>query len=277
MAKTSGEFMDFDFGGSVRDVSRGLMVKPTLQTYLFDAKFPAFKLHFPKQQMERAPDNWFHPSTHPMWHEKVLYQYLASPGTFPVEKKQYFGTLSVTMGKVMHEFVQMCLTDTGIMPKALQRCTMCPPEKKCGEAGFADEELGERGHVDGLLDLTSLGPHVTEEKAFPVLEFKTSHDNFGRLSSIEDLDLEAFKAKWPVYWAQQQRYLKLSGRRYSIVLFMEQAYPWVMREFHVPIDHEFNAAIDAKYRRVRQAVADQQPPLCCGAKGCVASKICGLR
>lgn len=277
MAESSADFMDFDFGGAVRDLSAGLLVQPVLQSYLFDAKFPAFDLHFPKQEMERKPDNWFHPSTHPGVHERVLYEYLAHPDTFPVEKKQYFGTLSVTMGKVTHEFVQMCLTDAGIMPAEMQVCTMCPPKANCKEAGFRDEELGERGHVDGLLDLTSLGPHLRPEQVKPIFEFKTSHDNFGKLSSIENLDLDTFRKKWPDYYGQQQRYQKMSGRRFSVVLFMETMYPWTMREFHVPYDYEYNAMVDAKYRRVRQAVADQQPPICCGLRGCPAKRLCGLR
>lgn len=281
MATSSNDFMDFDFGGSVRDLASGQLVKPTLHNYLFDARFPEFSVTFPAQQMERAPDSWFHPSTHPLLPERVLYQYLAHPETFPVEKKQYMGTLSVTIGKMMHEFVQMCLTDAGIMPAEMQVCTMCPPPKKgrkgCQEAGFSDEVLGERGHVDGLLDLTPLGPHVPEDKRFPIFEFKTSHDNFGKLSSIEDLDLTTFIKKWPVYYAQQQRYQRMSGRRLSVVLMMETMYPWTMREFHIPFDHALNADIDAKYRRVRQAVADQTPPVCCGLKGCSVARLCGLR
>lgn len=276
MAESTVDF-EFDFGGAMRDLASGQLVKPVLQSYLFDAKFPAFDLHFDKQEMERAPDNFFHPSTHPNLPERVLYEYLAHPDTFPVEKKQYMGTLSVTIGKVMHEFIQMCLTDAGIMPAEMQVCSMCPPKANCHEAGFLDADLGERGHVDGLLDLSQLGPHVPAEKTHPIFEFKTSHDNFGKLSSIEDLDLATFKKKWPDYYGQQQRYQKMSGLRMSVVLFMETMYPWTMREFHVPYDYEFNARIDAKYQRVRQAVADHQPPICCGLLGCPAKNLCRLR
>lgn len=270
------DFTEFDFSGAMRDLSQGLLVKPILQNYLYDARFPAFDLHFEKQEMERRPDSWFHPSTHPTMHERVLYQYLARPETFPVEKKQYMSTLAVTIGKVGHEFIQMCLTDAGVRPPHLQKCTMCPPKANCHEAGVMDADLGERGHMDGVLTFEGF-PNVPDEKMEPLWEFKTSHDDFGRLTKVPDMDVEVFKTKWPVYWAQVQRYMRLSGRPYAIVLMMEMIYPFTMREFHIPYDVGFNATIDAKYRRVRQAVADQRPPMCCGQKGCVSSVLCGVR
>lgn len=258
----------------MRDVIEGQLVKPALHHYLMDAEFPDFSVHFRKAETgPRKPDGWFHPSSHPLMDERVLYEYLANPETFPAEHMQYMNTLSVTMGRITHEFIQMCLTDMGLRPAHLQVCEMCSPESGCREAGVKDEELGERGHLDGLLDLTSLGPHVSEALRMPTFEFKTSNDNFGKLSKIDDLDLEAFKKKWPGYYAQQQRYQKMSGRRMTVVLMMEMSYPWVMREFHVPFDPAFNAGIDQKYRRIRQHVADQQPPECCGKyKSCAIGK-----
>lgn len=275
MADTSFDFTEFDFSGTMRDVSQGLIVKPILHNYLFDARFPDFTLEFKNHRMERDPDGWFHPSTHPLWEERVLYQYLADPTSLPVEKKKYMGTLAITLGHAGHQLVEVSLTDAGIRPAHLQVCEMCPPERGCTEAGVRDDDLGERGHMDGVLDLSGF-PNVPEEKTEPVFEFKTSHDEFGRLSKIPDLDTDAFRAKWPTYWSQTQRYMRLSRRPYTIVLMMEMVYPFTMREFHIAYDPGFNAQIDAKYRRVRQAVADRVPPTCCGLKGCPAAIACGV-
>ena len=272
---TSMDFSEFDFSGAMRDLSQGLLVKPILHNYLYDARFPDFDLPFRNHRMERAPDDWFHPSTHPLMHPRMLYHYLSSPETFPVEKKKYMGTLAVTLGTAAHSLIETSLTDAGIRPPALQQCTMCPPKAKCNEAGVMDGELGERGHMDGVLSFEGY-PNVPDEKMSPLLEFKTSHDNFGRLSSIPDLDAEAFRAKWPEYFAQVQRYMRMSRRAYAIVLMMEMVYPFAMREFHIKYDPAFNAEIDRKYREVRQAVADQRPPLCCGMKGCALAVPCGV-
>lgn len=269
------DFGDFDLSGSMRDLSQGLLVKPVLHNYLYDARFPDFDLQFRNHKMERAPDSWFHPSTHPMWPARALFQYLADPHSLPPEKKKYMGTLAITIGHAAHQLIEISLTDAGIRPPGLQACLMCLPNKKCTEAGVMNEELGERGHMDGVLSFEGF-PNVPDEKMEPVFEFKTSHDEFGRLSKVPDLDTEAWKKKWPTYWAQVQRYMRLSGRPMTIVLMMEMVFPFTMREFHVPYDVGFNAQIDAKYRAVRQAVADQRPPLCCGSKGCVSALPCGV-
>lgn len=276
MSSSTNDFVDLDFGGSIRDVVNGLVLKPLLHNYLYDATFPEFDLHFRKQEMERAPDDFFHPSTHPLWTPQALYRWLAYPDTFPADRKQYMSTLAVMFGKVWHEFVQMCLTDAGVLPAEWQKCEMCPPKVKCNEAGFLDGDLGERGHTDGLLDLTGIGPHINADLATPVLELKTANDNFGRLNKIDDLDLEAFKKKWPDYYAQVQRYMRAFKRTMTVVLMIEPTYPYVMREFHIPIDRAFNQMVDVKYVAVRQAVETSQEPFCCRAKGCPAARLCGV-
>lgn len=272
---TSSDFTDFDFSQSIRQVSKGLIVTPILHNYLFDASFPEFDLHFRKEEMERHPDNWFHPSTHPLWDARALYRYIAYPDTFPSEKKQYMNTLAVMFGKVWHEFTQMCLTDAGIMPRDLQQpegyCPSCGPDSDCHEPYFEDLVLGERGHCDGLLDLSRIS-HVDDQ--WPLLEIKTSNDNFGRLNKIDDLDLAAFMKKWPVYYAQQQRYLKQFNRSRSIVVMIEPTFPYTMKEFHIPIDRGFNANIDLTYATVRKAIELGQEPTCCGMKGCAAHGLC---
>lgn len=270
------DFSDYDFDSAIKDVAKGMVIKPLIQTYLYDAQFPAFDLHFRAADMERKPDGWFHPSTHPLMSERALYLYLARPEIFPVEKKKYMGSLAVTLGKVLHEFLQMCLEDAGVLPKELQVCTTCPPEDDCHEPSVLDEVSGERGHTDGFLDLTGL-KHLPADRCFPNLEIKSSGDGWGKLSKMEDLDLAAFRKRWPDYYAQQQSYLRMSGKPYSIVFIMEHQFPFEMREFHVEYDPYFSAEIAAKYRRVRQAVADQHPPMCCSSKACPVNPLCSAR
>lgn len=297
----STDLVGLDWGSVMRDVGKGLLVKPIVHNYLFDAKFPAFSMNFPEEEMERRPDDWFHPSTHPTWPEAALYNYLAHPETFPVEKKQYMSTLSVTVGKAMHGFMEMCLEDAGIRPRALNVCTVCPPQcprpkgrgkvKRCGchlaegllnadgthkvgctEPGVVDLETGSRGHMDGILDLSSMS---TPGPAFdtPVFEFKTGNDM--ALAKLPDLDLEAYRKKYPAYYAQNQEYMRMSGRRVVIVLFMVMGFPWPMTEIHVPYDAGFANEVRDKYLRVRQMVADQTPPRCCGRKAsCASGPIC---
>ena len=269
---TSIDFAGFDFRGSFRDITQGLVLKPLLHSYLFNAKLPAITIHLDESEMgERRPDDWFHPSTHPLWSEMALYRYLTQPDIFPGEQMQYMNTLSVTVGKILHEFVQACLKDLGVLPPELQVCKVCPPERGCKEAGVLDADLGERGHVDGMLDLTQI-TSVLPPKRYPIFEFKTSNPQ--KLVSVQDMDLDGFRKKWPEYYGQQQSYQRMSGAPYSILLMMATGYPWEMREFHIPHDLGYATEVADKYRRVRQAVADQRPPTCCGSKGCAAFTLC---
>lgn len=270
------EFADLDFRHTLRDANNGLVVKPILHNYLTDASFPQFVLEFPKQEMAREPDGWFHPSTHPLWTDRQLFHYLSDPGAMVNERMQYMSTLSVTIGTAMHGFIEMCLTDSGLRPADLQRCTVCPPERGCVEAGVVDEETGSRGHMDGILQVEGILRPFQESQ--PVLEFKTT--SAMKLGKIKDLDLAAFKRTWPVYYAQVQEYMRLSGRRVAVVLFMAMGYPWEMREFHVPYDQGHNAEVRDKYLFVRSLIARGDTPVntrCCGkAKDCVAKAVCSI-
>lgn len=265
---------DADFLLGIRDARRGLVLKPLVHNYLFDASFPDFSMHFPKAEMHRDPDGWFHPSTHPTWPATALYHYLVHPDRVADEQIAYMGALSITVGKAMHGFVNMVLREIGVLPAELNDCKTCP-EGQCPqdgtEPGVVDEEVGSRGHLDGLLDLSSLG--VPPEMESPSFEFKTTNER--RIRSIEDLDAEAWRKAWPHYWAQVQEGMRLSGRSRCVVLMMNMGYPWALREFHVEADRGWQLALRAKYADVRQAVADQRPPTCCGAyRGCPSGPLC---
>lgn len=256
-----------DFSNSMRDAKKGLIVKPILHNYLYDAEFPNFTIKFNKGNGNRAPDDWFHPSTHPLWTPRALYSYLAHPQLMIPEKKPYMGTLSVTMGTAMHGFVDMCLKEANWLAIPKDDCPVCGDRKKskCTEWGVLDLEVRERGHGDGV----SLDGDW--------YEFKTSNELSTKIRRAEDLDLEYFKANWPDYYAQVQSYMRMSGHRRAIVLFFILGYPWPMKEFHVPFDRQYSTEIRDKYLRVREAVAATTPPRgCCGSKTCPSFGACEL-
>jgi hypothetical protein len=59
-----------------------------------------------------------------------------------------------------------------------------------------------------------------------------------------------------------------------IMLFVGMGFPWVMKEIHVQYDPAYVVALEAKYRKVRQAVAAGIPPEQCCAVGSKESKTC---
>lgn len=251
----------FDFQSLVSDASAGVVLRPILRTYLHDAVFPPeFSVTFKKHKMQRDPDRWFHPSTHPMFTARMLYFYRTEPEKIITEVIESMGTLSITVGHAMHSFIQMCLEDQGVLLGS--------------EVYVEDKETQTRGHMDGVLNIDV--PNSFEPE--PIFEFKTT--NMNRLSTLEDLNVEQFKLKFPGYYAQQQEYMRLSGKRLSVVLMMAMGYPWDMREFHLPYHEGFANGVADKYREVLRAEAEGWvPEECCGigskqAEVCPARAVC---
>jgi len=252
-------------GPSFRRVAEGadkdLIVKPILSSKLREAQWPALKIELPGQSnagQKKRIDGWFHPSTHPTMPARQLYYYLAEPENWKTEPFSPESRISVTMGTLMHEFVEHLLIESNVLVRPEGTCVGCKKEHgkkkgQCSEHGVMDEVLMARGHMDGIISpaLKNAG-----------FEFKTSNANAMR--SIQDLDAEAYKAKWPHYYAQNQEYMRMSGLPSFVVLFMGIGYPWDMREIHVDFDPEFAAGIESKYREVRRSVEiGSIPEECC--------------
>lgn len=254
------------------DLSKGTVLKPLIHSYLFEAQFPDFSVDFRKIG-PRKPDGKFHPSEHPLWPERMLWWYLTAPDQIVVEPKEYMGTLSVTIGTVMHEFMRMCLWDLGIaLTVEEMRAEGWSVPKRSNEARLDDEQTGAAGSMDGILKLMIPSHPQLARQHF---EYKTS--NPAALQRFDDLDLAYYMKRWPGYYAQNQEYMRMSGLRLSIVLFMAMGYPWESREIHVPYDPHFSEDVRQKYIRVREAERDgMMPDPCCGP-GSKDSKVCPAR
>jgi hypothetical protein len=244
------------FSKAITDAEKGMVLSPILHSYLYNAKYPKnFSVKFTNHSSHRAPDGYFHPSTHPLWNERQLYYYITEPGKMVDEPMEYMGALSTTMGTAIHGFIQMCLKDAKVLVSS--------------EVPVVDEVHKSRGSMDGLLSI----PHYGEAG----FEFKTS--NMMKLSNAQDMDIAGFKKKWPTYYAQVQEYMRLSGLRRFIVLFMGMGYPWTLKEFHIPYDVPAATDVERKYRRVLDMAAQGiLPSSCClggkEAEACPARRIC---
>lgn len=243
------------FRNLARQVTSGLVLAPILTTYLHDAKYPPeFNVAFSNHGGSRAPDGWFHPSTHPRQPARQLYYYMAEPEKVVSEPLEYMGALSTTMGTAIHGFVQMCLKDQGCLVD--------------DEVYVENAETRSRGSMDGVLQLPSYESPVG-------FEFKTS--NQMKLNGIVDNDVEAFRHKWPHYYSQVTEYMRISGLRKFIVLFMAMGYPWTLKEFQIDYDLSHAMEIETKYRQVLHAVEHQEVPDPCCLPGSAQAKACGAR
>ena len=246
----------------IRGISNGKKLEPLIHNALSDPQHKAFQMKIrPGKGSARKPDGWFHPSTHPLWTERQLYYYLAFPELMVKEPFDYLGTMATTGGLFWHEFMQSILTDAGVLKET--------------EAYVEDPESGSRGSMDGIL--------VFDE----AWEFKTMNGlkmkKFTELGPPDSPELLAvFKEKCPVYWAQAQEYLRMSGFTTMRFTIMEAAYPFTLAEVAVPYTPQDALPIRDKYMNVRQMVADQVlPQPCClpgskDAKACVARDVCPI-
>jgi len=199
---------------------------------------------------ERAPDDWFHASTHPTWTDRDLYLYLAHPERQEAEQLGYVAKMSMLMGTIMHEVTRLALIQMRVVvPVPVGFCPACglPQPRMCKEHGAADPATRSRGHLDGILNFGPAGTFGFDLKSIWPMG----------LNKVPDMDLEYFRAQMktgPRHYAQAQEYMRLTGLRKFIFLYMGLGNPWEWREFHIPFDPVHCARTEAKYRRVLSAV-----------------------
>jgi hypothetical protein len=263
-----------DLSQSLKEATSGLEILPLVRNYFDAGRRPKvnIKLH-PHDLDGVAGDGWFHPSTHPNWSERALYEYLLNPEKLIGESPAMSSTLAQDFGSMSHLYIQAAMAEMKLLPKDLQQCHVCAPERRCTEPGVRDEVVGSRGHADGILALPR------RPRGDTLFEFKSAGEWGGKkMMTLDHLDNEGFRAAWPDYYAQAQSYLHMSGRPRSIVLMVGLGFPFHMREFHIEYNRKFITEIWAKYARVRQAVADQRPCPCDCFRSerskCAASRLC---
>src|ERR1035437_1407735 len=226
---------------------------PVIDAYLQEGLFPSFDVHV-RGKEQRASDNWFHPSTHPLWPERRLYWYLKDPEKLILEKLDLLGTMATTAGNFWHSFMEVCLVGAGVL--------------KDTEVYVEDLETGSRGHMDGEMD----------DEAFEFKSMNSMKLNKLVRGSPDDPDVQSqWRDMSPTYYAQAQEYMRLSGYQTMRFLIQTTEYPFVRREVVVPYDKPFALGIRDKYLRVRQAVADQRPSRDCCGMGSLQMKECPSR
>ena len=251
----------------------GEVLKPIIEAYLWDPKFPSFSIDI-EGWKPKPPDGYFHPSTHPLMSERQLYYYLAEPHNLLHEVFDPTSTMTVTQGHFWHEFVQMVGLNAGFLLPSPH------PTKgrNIAEWGFTDADTMSRGHCDGVTNDLVCG---TNE----VFEFKSMRspraDKIAKGRPDSPEVQASFKALAPTYYAQAQEYMRISGYRRWRGVILSIEWPFPMREIVLDYDPFYAQGIRDKYRSVLQAVADQRPPgMCCSggkaAKDCFARATCPM-
>jgi hypothetical protein len=211
-----------------------------------------------------------------------LYLYLTQPEKWSPEPLEFMGALSVTFGTAMHGFIQNCLNPKNanvLLTPSPEVCLVCGRKtgwgpKDCNEWGVRSEETRSHGHMDGKGSLPLLGWDLFG------FEFKTG--NHMKMQKIANNDIDAYRAKWPDYYAQNQDYLRITGLGTMVTFMLGLGYPWTMREFHVQRDEAYIQDLNTKYRSViAHAGMGISPDPCCAPRSsksrlCPAAAVCPI-
>jgi hypothetical protein len=227
--------------------AEGCLVKPLLADFLTSGE--AFRMVIrTAKPLERAPDQWFHASTHPGMSVEQLTAYLVMPPPDKPEDFGYIGRMSVLFGTIMHEVVRQALVRLRVMiPVREGTCLACgyPQPRHCREHGAIHAATRSRGHLDGIVAFTA--PDAWSYDSAVVWGFEAKTIKNVILGKAPDMDEMYFKARWPEYWWQVQEYMRLTGLRRYIVLFIGLGNPWELREYHVTADPAAAFEIESKY------------------------------
>lgn len=238
------------FETAAKFAAKGCLVKPHLLQFFQDPGIDfSFRLNFQTVQ-DRPYDGWFHSSSHPSMTEEQLYHYLTSPVVRDLTARaDYVTRMSRLFGTTAHGIVRSALTQMRLLlPLPPGPCIACglPRSSKtgkiiCEEHGAIDTVMHSRGHLDGILDLKQDGIRGFDLKTIKM---------FGKygLKEAPDMELEYFMVTWPKYYAQGQDYMRMTGLRQFIVLFMVLGNPWEFREYQFDFDPDYARGIEDRYQ-----------------------------
>jgi hypothetical protein len=236
----------------------GCLVKPVLMAFMCSDQAAELKVRAGKP-VERAPDRWFHCSTHAVMPEDRLVAYLRQPAETPPASRDYPLSMSFAMGTIMGDVARQVLEKTGfaIVPSR-EPCDVCGQQRpKCREHAASQPELRSRGHLDSILNFTGLPTEgmprtVAGMNEAGIMSLLHGYDhktaNPMTLRELPEMDEEAFKAKYPKYWWQFQEYMRLTGLRKYICLIQALGSPWTVKEYHIPFDPDAAADIERRYK-----------------------------
>lgn len=264
-----------NFARILKGALKDEVIIPPLRAVLTAPRFDGFTVEIPDFH-PRSPDGWFHPSTHPLWPERLLWFYINNPDDFLDTDLDTDGTLATTQGTFWHAFIQHVML---MHDMVLEMTPQAAHTWDKVEYFVSDPIVMSRGAMDGVLN-----PDVLNIDEPIGLELKTMRS--AKLSTCpkggakDPSRVEWLKTKCPEYYAQAMEYLRMSGYSEQRFLFMGLEYPFPMVEISVPYDYSTAMLTVEKYRRVRQAVADGDlPDPCCEprsatSRSCQARAVC---
>lgn len=214
------------------------LILPYFESAMLNDRWPDhYDIHVDSRPYYGLGDGYFHPSTHPLMGERELY-YRFHPVTRDLmvpERRSVTDQMTLCMGSAGHAVLQTQMEMAGLV------------RQEDIEREYINDEHHVRGRIDWIVN------HPNGMRL--VTEFKTRMSfRYSRQDEPE-----------PAWLAQLNLGLDAMDEDLGVLLMMESAWPWRFREFHVKRDCQLLDSIYAKFDRVREAIANNEPPRhCCG-------------
>ena len=226
------------------------LLLPYLENALLSQEWPdSYTVTIDSSPYYGHGDGYFHPSTHPLMGERLLY-YMFHPDTrdhMVREKPSLKREMTLAMGSSLHAIVQTQFIMSGLVT----------PENI--EVEYVNVDHHVRGRMDFIVD-------HPDGRTLPV-EMKTmTNYKFSKQTEI--------KPEWD---AQLSLALDTTGHDTGILLLVESGFPYSMKEFIVPRNDALLSEIYGKFDRVREAIALNRPPTPCCAPGSNTVDSCPAR
>jgi hypothetical protein len=219
-------------------------------------------------------DGYFHPSTHPLMPERELY-YRFHPDTVDQivpERNTVERMMTLAVRSAMHSVVGTQFQMAGLVKDVVYPAApgfihpLRDPAKGLDsiEYEYINDEHKVRGRIDWVVEL----PNGT---LLPVEMKGRTHFKYSK--QTEPME------SWV---AQLNLGLDAMGQDLGVLLMQQDGYPYHMREFPIKRDPLLLNELYAKFDRVREAIARNEPPrYCCGEgsqmmKNCDARFVCWL-
>lgn len=216
----------------------------------------------------REPDGYFHPSTHSLMGERLLWYTMHPAYRDQLEKEppSLQREMTFAMGSALHGVVQTQLTMLGLC-----KCSCAPGEiHTCGDIEVLHKGThNDLGKLDFIATLPMHGRVAVEMKTMNTIAF-------GKL----DDTVESMKPEWK---AQLSLALHNLGFSWGILLVMQSGWPYRFEEIRFDRDDALLSEIFERFDRVAEHLAlDTPPEPCCGygsktMKSCPARYVCWLK
>jgi hypothetical protein len=238
------------FEGILNALQKRDLITPYFEAAVLSDNWPeSYNIKIDSGPYYGKGDGYFHPSTHPLMGERELY-YRFHPDTrdkMLLERRSLQGEMTLAMGSALH----------GVLQTQMEMADLITLEDI--EVEYVNHDHHVRGRIDWIVN----HPNGTRI----VTEFKTrTHYKFSKQMEPE------------LSWlAQLNLGMDSQDCDLGVLLMMESGWPYNLREFRVERDHNLLDQIYTKFDRVRQAIADNEPPRHCCELGSHEMKACPAR